>query len=364
MVGAGVIGCAVAHELASRGAGVHVIDRREAGQGATRASAGILAPRIEGHREALLTLGLSSLALYDDFVRCVSADAGRPVEYRRTGTLQVARTEDEAAALREAAGALAAAGAAHALVGADEARAMEPALGSAVVAGLVVPEHGYVGVASLVAALHAAGTRRGVTWSHETVERIEPDGRGVRVTTAGPRPGVRVDADAVVDCAGSWSGQLGMRASPPPVRPIRGQLVHLRFARAPLSHVIWGEACYLVPWSDGSLLVGATTEDVGFDESATEEGARRLMEAARELLPCVDEATVAGVRVGLRPATADELPLIGASPTMPGVYHATGHYRSGVLLAPLTARLLADLIVDERRGAALDLVRPERFLQR
>ncbi len=341
---------------------MHVIDMRGVGLGATRASAGILAPRIEGHFEPLLTLGVRSLGLYDEFVARVSADAALPVEYRRTGTLQIARNDDEAASLRASADRLAAAGVKHILAGPDDVRTLEPALRSAA-GGLLVHEHGYVGVASLVTALQAAGATHGVTWSRETVVRIEPEGGGVQLTIGDPWPGTRVNADAVIDCAGSWSGQLDVSSPAPPVRPIRGQLIHLRFARPPVSHVIWGDDCYLVPWSDGSLLVGATVEDVGFDESATVENTRSLMDAARELLPSVEEATVADVRVGLRPATVDELPLIGASPTMPGGYHATGHYRSGVLLAPLTARLLADLIIDHHRGAALDFVRPERFLE-
>jgi glycine/D-amino acid oxidase-like deaminating enzyme len=179
---------------------------------------------------------------------------------------------------------------------------------------------------------------------------------------------VSLRADAVVLAAGSWSGLL----TSVPVRPVRGQIVQLRFARPPLSRVLWGDDCYLVPWADGSVLVGATAEDAGFDESASREAEERLVAAARALLPAARHARVDEVRVGLRPATPDELPVIGRSSTMPGVTYATGHYRNGVLLAPLTAALVADLVLtggadasrpapDSPARTLLDSVGPARF---
>jgi glycine/D-amino acid oxidase-like deaminating enzyme len=128
-----------------------------------------------------------------------------------------------------------------------------------------------------------------------------------------------------------------------------------------LSRVVWGTDCYLVPWRDGSLLVGATVEEAGFDETATAAGVTRLLESSAELLTTMPEARFDTVRIGLRPGTPDELPLIGPSSTMPGVYYATGHYRNGVLLSPLTAKLVAALVLDGRRDPDLELVRPDRF---
>jgi glycine/D-amino acid oxidase-like deaminating enzyme len=145
------------------------------------------------------------------------------------------------------------------------------------------------------------------------------------------------------------------------VRPVRGQLLHLHFNSRPLSRVVWGTDCYLVPWRNGALLVGATVEEAGFDETATAAGVTRLLEASADLLTAVPQARFEAVRVGLRPGTPDELPLIGPSSTMPGVYYATGHFRNGVLLSPLTAKLVADLVVDGRRDPDLELVRPDRF---
>ena len=358
VVGAGIVGCAVARELAVRGARVRLFDPRGPGDGATRASAGVLAPYIEGHIEPLRRLGLCSLEHYDRFVERVAADAGTPVEYQRSGTLQVACGEAEARELEASARALAEAGAAHTFLSGSGARELEPALTARVSAGLLVPQHGYVGVHTLMSALSASLAHHGAIVSQASVLAVGPAGDGLRLeTSAGEQ-----HADAVVLAAGSWSGTVPIRSVPPvPVRPVRGQLLHLRLPAPPLSRVVWGSKGYLVPWRDGSLLVGATVEDAGFDETATAAGVRRLLDMAEALVPAVRDAGFEEVRVGLRPATTDELPVIGASSTMRGVFYATGHYRNGVLLAPLTALMLADLILDGRERRELALVRPGRF---
>jgi glycine oxidase len=355
IIGAGIVGYAVAYELASRGASVRIIDPRGAGHGATRASAGVLAPYIEGHSEQLLKLAVCGLASYDAFIARLRADSQRPVEYRRNGTLQVARGQVEAATLEDAARRLSAAGVGHSLVDAGGVKDLEPGLAADVSAGLLVDEHGYVGVAALIAALVDAVDRRGGTLSRASVTAVERTASGIRVLTSDGS----LDTDAVIIAAGSWSGTL---VTPPvPVRPIRGQLLQVRFAQPPLSRVVWGSACYLVPWSDGSVLIGATVEDVGFDERATAGGMRHLLESAADLLPASATAAFDEVRVGLRPFTSDELPVIGPSSTMRGVYYATGHYRNGVLLAPLTATLVADLVLEGRERPELALVAPGRL---
>jgi glycine oxidase len=358
IVGAGIVGCATAYELASRGARVRVVDPRGTGQGATRASAGVLAPYIEGHSETLLRLASCSLGHYDSFIARVAADAQQSIEYRRTGTLQVAQDEQEAQELARAARRLERDQVPHTFLEGDAVRHLEPALATGIAAALLVPAHGYVGVATLMSALVVASSRHGATFSTAKVQRIDRTSDGVDVTT----PTETIAADAVVVAAGSWSAGVPMRpASPPPVRPIRGQLVHLQFPEPPVSRVIWGARGYLVPWQDGSLLVGATSEDVGFDERATAAGVQGLLERAGELVPAARTARFVGVRVGLRPLTSDELPVIGASSTMPGVYYATGHYRNGVLLAPLTALIMADLLLDGRERQEYEAVRPDRF---
>ena len=335
-MGAGIIGCAIAYELVSRGATVRVIDPRRAGAGATQASAGTLAPYIEGHSTPLRSLGVRSLALFDGFVHRVTADAGIDVEYARTGTLQVALGERDAASLRAKAAELSAAGAPHRWLDAGDVASMEPGLAPAT-AGLFVADHGLVAVQALTGALERALLARGTGWSTDR---------------QAPREALS-QADAVIIASGAWAGE--------PVRPVRGQLVHLRLETPPVGRIVWGSDCYAVPWRDGSLLVGATVEDVGFDESSTPEAVRWLADAAAMLIPAARGARIHDVRVGLRPGTPDGLPVVGRSSTMPGVFYATGHYRTGVLLAPLTATLVADLVLDGREDAALSQVRPDRF---
>jgi glycine oxidase len=357
VVGAGIVGCAIAHELASRGAQVRVVDPRGTGQGATRASAGMLAPQIEGHAAALLRLGVRSLDLYDTFIARIRADSPLPFEYDRSGSLQVAVDEAEAEPLRETAERLAASGVRHERLDARAAQRFEPALSSRVTEALFIPVHGYVTASALTLAMADACARRGVGFTTAAVTGIRPTAEGVEVST----PDEVMGADAVVLAAGSWSASAWRDRASPPVKPIRGQLLHLRAGARAASRIVWGSACYLVPWEDGSVLVGATVEDVGFDERATVCGVRRLLEGATSVLPTLSGAAFEDVRVGLRPMTPDELPIIGPSSTMRGVFYATGHYRNGVLLTPITAALIAGLVMDGTEGEELTLTRPNRF---
>jgi glycine oxidase len=358
IVGAGIIGYAIAYELAARGVQVRVIDARESGQGATRASAGVLAPHIEGHSPPLLRLGVCSLDLYDSFIARVAEDAQLPIEYRRSGTLQVALNDEEATQLAEDGRSLARASIPHTYCDGAEARQLEAALAPSARAALLVPQHGYVGVATLMSALVEASARRGVEMLLARVHGITCADGAVRIETSEDTS----IADAVVIAAGSWSGVVSAPpARPVPVRPVRGQLLQLRLVERRLSRVIWGTSGYAVPWQDGSVLIGATVEEVGFDERVTAAGVRQLLETGINLVPSLHSAEFEGARAGLRPATPDELPIVGASSTMPRVYYATGHYRNGVLLAPLTAAMFVDLLVHGREHPQLELVRPIRF---
>ena len=363
VIGAGVIGCAVAYELAARGAQVQVVDPRPIAGGATHASAGMLAPYSEGHDPALLRLGLASLALYDDFVARVRHDSPRAFDYERSGTLQVAAGKTEQERLAEQARMLAAANVAHRWVDRHAAHDLEPALGDGIDAGLLLPDQGYINATGFTMALADAAERRGARFTAARVSGLssgsgQERARGVRINTSdGP-----IEGDTLVLAAGSWSSAIaGVTTWPAPVTPIRGQLVHLRAPARLASRIVWGGSCYVVPWSDGTVLVGATVEDAGFDEHPTAQGVRHLLDAVHTLLPAADAAMFGEVRVGLRPKTPDELPIIGSSSTMRGVVHATGHYRNGILLTPLTAVLVADLLLDRREDEALELTKPARF---
>jgi glycine oxidase len=314
VVGAGVIGCAVARELAGRDVACTVVDPRPVGGGATQASAGMLAPYVEAHeRGPLLDLGVRSLALYDEWIAAVREESGVDVEYRRIGTLETATNRS-------------------------------------------IAEHGYVAADLLCTALSRAAERRGARFIRDRATRITRDGNTLRVAATE----TTLESSDVVIAAGAWANAIeGVRT--PPVRPVRGQLLVLEWKGTPLSTIVWGPRCYVVPRLDGTVLVGATVEEAGFDERLTASGVHQLLDAVCDLLPDARDATFAGARVGLRPATPDELPVIGPDPDVAGVIHAAGHYRNGVLLAPITARLIADLIVDGRLDASLTDFRVDRF---
>jgi glycine oxidase len=344
VVGAGIIGCAVGRELARRGARVRIFETRRIGAGATYASAGVLAPYIEAHeRGPLFDLTLESLAMYDQFVADVSAETGIAVEYRRCGTLEVAMDAESADRLRKL---VAREGDDNVLTWLDAARVreMEQSLAPSIHGAVLTAIHGYVAVPDLTEALAWSALRHGA--QIETTDRvttIRTTGEGLTVVTA---DGTTWAADYVVIAAGSWSGQIETDpVSRPAVKPIKGQLLRLRWEGEPLRHVIWGPDCYVVPWLTGMVLVGATVEDVGFDERVTVAGIRRLLDAVSRLLPVVTESGFVEARAGLRPASEDGLPIIRpASTAIPHLIFATGHYRNGVLLAPLTAKLVADLV--------------------
>jgi len=285
VVGAGIVGCAIAHELARRGASVEIVDERPVGMGATQASAGVLAPYIEAREGSpLLDLTVRSLGLFDHFVERVSAESGMAVPYRRTGTLDIAATEAELLALRTTAGVLEQRGVPALLLDAQAVRAEEPQLGDGAIGGLLIDSHGFVAAGDLTRALAAASRRCGA----QLIER----GRVRRIIRQHGDMTVETDrgsltSNAVVLAAGSWCGEIeidGVDARVP-VRPVRGQLLHLAWTGTPLRRVTWSGHCYLVPWEDGTLLVGATVEEAGFDERTTVAGVRDLLDAACAIVP-------------------------------------------------------------------------------
>ena len=211
----------------------------------------------------------------------------------------------------------------------------------------------------LTRALTAAARRRGATLLEPSrVISICSGSNGIIVDTDRGRIG----AGAVVLAAGAWSTSINVEgADPVPLTPIRGQLLHLGWNGRPVARITWDEHCYAVPWKDGTLLVGATLEDVGFDERTTVAGVKGLLQAVCDLLPHAATAHLASARAGLRPATPDQLPVVGWSSSVPRLMYATGHYRNGVLLAPLTAQIVADAIVDGGRDPAFDFTNPGRF---
>lgn len=360
VVGAGVIGASVAYELATRGASVTLVDSRGAGLGSTRASAGMLVPYLEGFGQPLLPLATASLALYDAFVERVSRDAGIGVGYCRTGSLQVVTGDEPLDELQGIADAARTAGLECELLDARGTREAEPQLTPEVAGALLMKSHGFVVASDLSGALAAGAIKHGVRVRIPArVHRIERCGDDIRVHLENDAD---VTAHHVVVAAGSWSGHIDIQGVPSlPVRPVRGQLLHLATDAPALRRIVWGPRCYLVPVTRNSILVGATVEDAGFDERTTVAGVRDLLDSACDLVPHLWRAAFVEARVGLRPASRDDMPIIGRSAIMPGLIYATGHYRNGVLLAPLTARAVADLVLDNREDPLLAAASPQRF---
>jgi len=359
VIGAGIVGCTVAHELARSGARVQVLETRTPGQGATRASAGILAPYIEGHADIFRDLGARSLALYDEFIARLRADSGHEIVYQRNGTFELAFGDDDVARLTALSAAVSKQGVESRWVSPAAFDDIEPRASRQAEGALLIPIHGFVGVTSLTLAAAAAAERAGATFTTEIgAIRIDPlPGHRVGVQTSN----ARWDADRVVLAAGSWSSQITVQgADPVPVKPIRGQLIQLQAEPGELRRVLWGPRGYLVPWPDGAVLVGSTVEDVGFDESHTAEAVRQLRDTAVELAPVLATAPMTSVRTGLRPRGPDDLPMLGASQAVPGLIYATAHYRNGVMFAPLTVQLVRDLVLDRGADPALRDLDPSR----
>ena len=366
VIGAGIIGSAIAESLVSRGAQVTLFDMRRPGAGASQASAGVLCPFVEARPGSpLLALGARSLGLWDAWVAQIRARTSTPFHYDRTGTLEVALNPDEAAQLRTTSTWLASEGVAFEWMQGSALRECEPQAGDSAEAGLLISSHGFVQVSALIAALMDSARQRGCVCEAPTeVLHVEQRKEAVGVRAAHRPVSDAIEFDHVVIAAGPWSRRVRVAHEPVfDVRPVRGQLLRLRW---PDEHLprrsVWGTRCYTVPWPDGSLLVGATVEDVGFDERSTVAGVHDLLEGVGELLPGAWQASLEEVRVGLRPATADHLPLLGPLTRFPRIVLATGHYRNGVLLAPYTADVVTRLILDGQHDALLDLTRPERAI--
>jgi glycine oxidase len=374
-VGGGVIGLSCAWYAARRGAKVAVVERAEPPAGATNVAAGMLAPVGEltfGEPE-LLELTLASARLYPEFVAGVEAGSGMETGYRRQGALHLALDRDEAAQLRRV----------HDLQRSLEleaewlpprrCRQLEPGLTPSFHGGVFAAGEASVDPRALTRALLAglAGMGAEVATGCEVVDGVfEAERlRGVRVRPArrdagasvgsatadagaAGDPGEELRADAVVLCAGAWSGQAEWLPGEarPPVRPVKGQVLELRArdSATPCERIVASERVYLVPRPDGRLVVGATSEEQGFDTTVLAGGVHELLREAYRVLPDVAEMELLGVIAGLRPGTPDNLPLIGPG-AIDGLFLATGHYRNGILLAPLTAEWLAADLAGEAR---------------
>jgi glycine oxidase len=365
IIGAGVIGLGIAWRLAARGVSVAVFDKGVSGAGASHAAAGMLAACAEAEpgEEALVTLGRVSQARWPAFAAELKQASGVDVGLRLEGTLVVALTSDDQARLSHQLTFQQKLGLPLQWISAAETRRREPHLAGKLAGAVFSPEDTQVDNRKLAAALRIAAEAAGARIrEHQEVKTISSDaGRVDGIVLA---DGTKVGADVVVLAAGAWSRSIDGLAPElrPPVRPIKGQMLALRMDPAAplLTHVVWAPGAYLVPRLDGRLLVGATVEEKGYDTSLTAGGILTLLEAAWRVVPAVEELPIDEMWVGHRPGSRDDAPILGTGP-IDGLIYATGHHRNGILLTPVTADAIAQLVLE---GAADPAIRPfgiERF---
>lgn len=366
LVGAGVIGLAIGWRLAAAGCRVTLFDAGEAGRGASWAAAGMLAACAEAEpgEESLLPLTRASQALWPGFAAELQAASGIDVELRTEGTLTVALTADDGARLRHLFAFQKGLGLPVEWLSAAEARRREPYLSGQLAGGVLSPEDHQVDNRKVAEALKIAALKAGVELrEHTPIERIDvtPASRGV---VAG---GALHPADIVILAAGAWSRSIDTGpVRPLPVRPIKGQMLSLRMdPQAPLlSHVVWGPGIYMVPRKDGRLILGATTEEKGFDPDLTAGGQLALLTHAWRTVPGIEELSILEQWVGFRPGSRDDAPILGASAETEGLVYATGHHRNGILLLPITTKVICELILDGRLDPVAAPFGAERFAPR
>jgi glycine oxidase len=349
IVGGGVIGLSCAWRLSRRGADAVVVEKSPSPPaGATRVAAGVVAPGGElgvGEPE-LLKMTLAAAELYPGFVDELEAASGLSSGYAEHGALHVALDRDEAGELRRIHDLQRSLGLGAEWLPPRRCRELEPGLTPSFHGGVHAPGEAAVDPRALSGALLAALAAEGVeVRTGAEVEAALLDGE--RLTGIRTAAGEELRAPTVVLAAGAWSGQAGWlpEAARPPVRPVKGQILELRArdGAAPCARIVASERVYLTPRPDGRLIAGATVEEQGFDTAVTAGGVHELLREAYRLLPEVAEMELVEATAGLRPGTPDNLPLVGPSP-VEGLLWATGHYRNGILLAPLAADAVADLL--------------------
>ncbi|HET7873943.1 MAG TPA: glycine oxidase ThiO [Methylomirabilota bacterium] len=361
IVGGGIIGCSIAYELAKAGARVTVLERTNPGAEASSAAAGLLAPLGESARpDPFHALAIESWRLYPRVVAELAEVTGIQLEYHTAGSLYPLFGRAQLEAARERMRWPAAAEFGIEVLEGLALRQCEPGLSPDVRAALFVRGDHWIHNEALVSAYAAAAAARGVTIkSGVEVSRIVVEGvRAVGVLAQGER----VAADVVVLAAGAWSGGLAQGVGfALPVGPVRGQMLAVDHDPPLVSHAIHGEEVYMAPRRSGELFVGATVEHVGFERRVTPEALEQLIGAAVRLVPALDRRRILRSWCGFRPWASDSLPVLGPLPGIERLYVATGHFRNGILLAPITASLISRCILDGEVPALLEPFLPHRF---
>jgi glycine oxidase len=365
VVGGGLIGAATAWRLAQRGRRVTIVERGEPGREATWAAGGMLAPLAEADRDdAFLRLTRESLRRYPAFVAEVERASGLQVEYRPEGTLYLVLTDADEEELEQRWAWQRIAGLPVQRLTARQVLDLEPSLNQRLRWGLLFPEDHQVNNRRLREAVVLAARHAGVEMMVETTVRrldIERSTGGARITGVETDRGT-IQADAILLAAGAWSSQLLEREVPPyRIEPVRGQMISLEMPAMPLRHVVYSARGYLIPRLGGHLIAGSTTERVGYDRRVTGEGIAKILALGQEILPALGQRSILEIWAGLRPHSEDGWPILGPDPTVTGLFHATGHYRNGILLTPVTAEGMTEMILDGDSSALLAAFSPTRF---
>jgi glycine oxidase len=361
VVGGGLIGVSAAFELASRKLRVVVLDRQEPGREASWAAAGMLAGTDRPDSLPLGPVVKESLRLYPGFIARIEEASGKSADWAREGTLEVFFGESGEAAREAFVAEHQRLGIVAEAITVEEAREMEPVLGPGAAAAAWLCDEATVDPRLLTDAAIAAAKARGVEIrSNCGVHGLMRDGERCTGVVAGSE---RIAAKQVVIAAGCYCGELGRDiARYAPTRPVRGQMLSMRSDRVRLRRVLRSASGYLVPRADGRVVGGSTLENAGFKKSVTPQGMQKIRNAAVELVPELAAAEIIEKWAGLRPGTPDNLPILGPT-DLQGLIFATGHYRNGILLSPLTAKLVAAWITGERVQIETQLFSPMRFAQ-
>ena len=359
VIGGGTVGLGIAWRAVQRGMKVTVADANPV-SGATSVAAGMLAPVTEVHpgEEDLLRLNLESSERFASWTSELEAASGFATGYRACGTLMVARDTDDRVALDDVHAFQQRLGLSSERLSARECKALEPGLAPSVRGGLWVESDHQVDPAALGRSLYEACVRAGVSFSMTNVESLVLGGETVKGVTL--TDGSKIESGQVVVAAGAWSGALAPDVLP--VRPVKGQVVRLK-ARSGMTiptHNLRGLDVYVVTRADGRIVLGATVEERGFDAEVTADGVYRLLDEAYRIFPGIVEAAWDGAAASFRPGTPDNAPLLGYT-ALEGLIAATGHYRNGILLTPITADMIAELLVTGETPSSITPFSARRF---
>jgi glycine oxidase len=359
IAGAGIIGSSIAFELAARGVRVVVFDQQLPGMEASWAAAGMLSPPPDSASAIpLVPLARASLALYPNFIATVEEASGQKCNYRARGAIEAFFSSDAERHLSTLVALHHGLGLPTEVLRPEEALKLEPALNRELRAAALMTFEACVDNRALTSAVIAAAKVRGVEF--RTEHRVEAILREENRCTGIVANGERTSAATTVIAAGCFSANIAGAEKYAPVKPVRGQMAALRSAEVDLKYVLRGERGYIVPRGNGLCVAGSTLENVGFEKRVTPAGIERILAMAQELVPALAGAEIADTWSGLRPDSPDHLPLLGPT-DLPGLVIATGHYRNGILLTPITAKLIAEWMTEKRASFAWDDFSPSRF---